>query len=702
MDVTLDELVNARLSQTVRKNENDRDLQSYYLEHKATATSFNGVRERLEQCRAQGQPVPPELEREFDLLKRKKAQLSQAIDNARDKNHSAARDADLTRRRIQQEIIDGAHVLCATLSGSGHEMFQKLSIEFETVIIDEAAQSIELSALIPLKYGCSKCILVGDPKQLPPTVLSKAASRFQYEQSLFVRMQTNHPNDVHLLDTQYRMHPEISRFPSAAFYDGRLRDGPSMAKLRARPWHGSELLGPYRFFDVRGLHSSAAKGHSLVNLAEVRVAMQLYERLITDYRRYDLAGKIGIITPYKGQLRELKTQFSTRYGNAIFTTVEFNTTDAFQGRECEVIIFSCVRGSSHGIGFLADLRRMNVGLTRARSSLWVLGNSQSLVQGEFWKSLINDAQTRNLYTEGDILQQLQSPQLGLDTTLNDVEMVDALPSGTPDASAPPSRPQSSTGGRSSCRPSPSISSYHLSGVQDVSSGSTTDASTRSPRIGSVHLPGGPSGGRFGLNDAAMCGYCGSYAHMTHNCDNLDAKQVSQGTCWRCGDSSHPKKDCTADRCLECGEIGHLSRACKSTRVLSKSEKDRISKDEYHHSKIQKARRERQKKRQLGDHDPKVPVIQISSRRSSPGLNSQNQISSQPNSVAPGKRKRGAPDAGKDSKLWKADEHFTPSNITKGPRGKKRDPNIIVPPNNVSPPLNALVKDQQCELTHVSA
>jgi senataxin len=191
--------------------------------------------------------------------------------------------------------------------------------------------------------------------------------------------------------------------------------------------------------------------------------------------------------------------------------------------------------------------------------------------------------------------------------------------------------------------------------------------------------------------------------MTHNCDNLDAKQVSQGTCSRCGDSSHAKKDCTADRCLECGQIGHLSRACKSTKVLSKSEKDRISKDEYHHSKIQKARLERQKKRQLGDHDPKVPVIQISSRRSSPGLNNHNQISSRPNSVAPGKRKRvqsGAPDAEKDSKSWKADEHFAPSSVTTAPRGKKRDPNIIAPPHNVSPPLNALVKDQQCELTHV--
>ena len=205
------------------------------------------------------------------------------------------RDAELTRKRIQQEILDSAQVLCATLSGSGHEIFQGLNVEFETVIIDEAAQSIELSALIPLKYGCAKCILVGDPKQLPPTVLSREAARYQYEQSLFARMEKNHRKDIHLLDTQYRMHPEISIFPSRTFYDSRLKDGPDMARLRARPWHHSNLFAPYRFFDVQGMSEAAPRGHSLVNVAEIRVAMVMYDRLIADVPKYDFKGKIGII-----------------------------------------------------------------------------------------------------------------------------------------------------------------------------------------------------------------------------------------------------------------------------------------------------------------------------------------------------------------------------------------------------------------------
>jgi senataxin len=649
LDVTLDELVNSRLSQNPRKDAGERDIQKIYMEHKAADTALKETRAKLDQCRAQGLPVPEELEREFDLLKKKKTQLSQEIDATRDKNHSAARDADLNRRRIQQEIINGAHVICATLSGSGHEMFQNLSIEFETVVIDEAAQSIELSALIPLKYGCSKCILVGDPKQLPPTVLSKVASKFQYEQSLFVRMQANHPRDVHLLDTQYRMHPEISVYPSAAFYDGKLKDGPNMAKLRARPWHQSELLGPYRFFDVQGLHQNTTKGHSLINLAELRVAMQLYERLITDFRDYDFSGKIGIITPYKGQLRELKTQFAARYGNAIFNMVDFNTTDAFQGRESEVIIFSCVRASNKGIGFLADIRRMNVGLTRAKSSLWVLGNSQSLVQGEFWNGLIKDARRRNVYTDGDILDILQRPQF---TGYKDIDMMDA--------ESP--NPLKAAGAEPVSRPS----SASLERPTSESSISTSVSRRGTP----IELPPDlPSGGPNGLDHTRTCGYCGSFAHMTHNCDNIDAKEASRGTCYRCGRSGHTRMVCTAERCVHCGEFGHTAQVCQSARELPKKEKGRIAREENQHAQMKKQRTERQRQKQLGGHDPKVPVIQVSSNP--PQREDKKPEQRKPEqSNANGKRKRedsGSSDTSKVSKPRSSDS--VPINAPKGPRGK---------------------------------
>ena len=657
LDVTLDELVNGRLNQNKNKDTGERDLQKIYMEHKTADTSFKDVRTRLDQCRAQGLPAPAELEGEFDLLKKKKTQLSQEIDSARDKNHSAARDADLTRRRIQQEIIDGAHVICATLSGSGHEMFQNLSIEFETVVIDEAAQSIELSALIPLKYGCSKCILVGDPKQLPPTVLSKVASRFQYEQSLFVRMQANHPQDVHLLDTQYRMHPEISAFPSMAFYDGKLRDGPDMAPLRARSWHNSELLSPYRFFDVQGLHQSAAKGHSLINVAELQVAMQLYERLVTDFRDVDFTGKIGIITPYKGQLREMKTRFATRYGNEIFNKVDFNTTDAFQGRESEVIIFSCVRASNKGIGFLSDIRRMNVGLTRAKSSLWVLGNSQSLVQGEFWKSLIVNARSRSVYTEGNVLKLLERPQF---TGYKNVEMLDVDESAN-NSAASISRPPSSMslGNLPSDSPSVSISA----------SGKGTPVSSNGPS--------GPSGGANGLDETKMCGYCGSAAHATAGCDNIDAKEASQGTCYRCGGTGHRRHDCPVERCVECGECGHVSNACVSTTRLSKKDKARLVREESSLAVAQNNKAQRQRERQLGGHDPRVPTVRVS--------DGQQHATGHAQSGGSVKRKRGEGDSGKAARAKPE-----PASGSTGPppaKGSSRDRLDAKPP----PTTEGLVK-----------
>lgn len=409
VDVTMDELVSKRLG-NVNGDSNIREkTQALMKDHQNVSGQLWLVREKLDSGDAKG-PDQSKLQDEFNQLRRRKNELGSRIDNAKDAENAATRTLDLERRKVQQAVLDESHVICATLSGSGHEMFQSLNIEFETVVVDEAAQCVEMSALIPLKYGCAKCILVGDPKQLPPTVFSKEAARFQYEQSLFVRMQGNHPDSVHLLDTQYRMHPDISAFPSASFYDGRLLDGDDMANLRQRVWHKSSLLAPYRFFDVQGQHQAAPKGHSLINIAEIEVAISLYDRLTKDFQDYDFSKKVGIITPYKSQLRELKERFSYKYGSTITEAVEFNTTDAFQGRESEIIIFSCVRASpAGGVGFLKDIRRMNVGLTRAKSSLWVLGNSQSLVRGEYWQKLITDAQRRDLYTTGNVMAMLQQP-----------------------------------------------------------------------------------------------------------------------------------------------------------------------------------------------------------------------------------------------------------------------------------------------------
>ncbi|CZR51539.1 related to SEN1 protein [Phialocephala subalpina] len=410
--VMLDELVRVKLEgDDSDKNKLLQNRDNLHKEAGQVKERLNVIRPQMEEAQSKGEDTTlKNLRREFDQLKRRQAQLGAKIDEDKDSGMTVSRQNEISRRRFQQEIINGAHVICSTLSGSGHDMFKNLDVEFETVIIDEAAQCIELSALIPLKYGCSKCILVGDPEQLPPTVLSRSAQSFGYEQSLFVRMQKNHPKDIHLLDTQYRMHPEISRFPSAQFYQSRLVDGEGMAKMRVQPWHASTILGPYRFFDVKGVQTKQSQGHSFINVPELNAALSLYQRLKTDYSQVDFKGKIGIITSYKAQLNELKARFAQRYTDAIFEEIEFNTTDAFQGREREIIIFSCVRAKeTGGIGFLGDIRRMNVGLTRAKSSLWVLGDSRALQQGRFWNALIQDAQARGRYTSENVMELFSRP-----------------------------------------------------------------------------------------------------------------------------------------------------------------------------------------------------------------------------------------------------------------------------------------------------
>ena len=659
-DVTLEELVSARLENNHSKDQKE-DVYSFMQKHKGISEQVLSLRSAMDDTRSQGKVVSATDEKDFDLLKREKAMLGTKIDSMREKQNTASRDAELSRKRIQQEILDSAHVLCATLSGSGHEIFQGLNVEFDTVIIDEAAQSIELSALIPLKYGCSKCILVGDPKQLPPTVLSREAARFQYEQSLFARMEKNHKKDIHLLDTQYRMHPEISVFPSRMFYDSRLKDGGNMAKLRARPWHHSNILGPYRFFDVQGMSQSQTKGHSLVNYAEIDVAMQLYERVTRDVPKYNFKGKIGVITPYKGQRIELKKRFQARYGEDIIDKIEFNTIDAFQGRESEIIIFSCVRASTKGIGFLNDIRRMNVGLTRAKCSLWVLGNAQSLVQGEFWRGLVNDSRSRNLYTDGDINSVLSRPLLTEDMMKDDINMMDAdeprvplqapttngnssvAQKGKPDltpqtvdspsvsANGTPaqSRPSSAMSRKSSSSsvvsvPRPQAQRAESttknmikkatlpSGKDNVSSSHTMPrrpSTTVQPDTTTAGV-NGPSGGRYGLNPHAVCNTCGSADHFSHNCPNTAARAVSMGACHRCQQNGHTLVSCTTPRCLECGAYGHLGAACAKPKWerLSKQDKDEVSKQEIRFGKQKDAARAKRAERQLGEHGVKVPAV----------------------------------------------------------------------------------------------
>ena len=608
LDVTLDELVERRVNSSAASKEKSVDeIGQTMTGHKATCDSLNALRAIFDEQQKKGETSTHEQKHEFELLKRQKAQLGNRIDQLRDSGSTTARDNEIARRRIRQEILDKAHVLCATLSGSGHDMFQALKLDFETVIIDEAAQCTELSALIPLKYGCSKCIMVGDPKQLPPTIKSRAALDLQYAQSLFERMQSNQPQDVHLLDTQYRMHPEISSFPSKAFYDGKLIDGATLTRDRVRPWHQNSLLGPYRFFNVAATHQVGTKGHSLVNIEEINLATALFQRLLADAGKFDFTGKVSIITPYTAQFRQMKTHFANHFGEMVLSQIEFNTTDAFQGRESEVVILSLVRGMGRGVGFLDDVRRMNVGLTRAKSSMWVLGNSNTLAQDATWNDMINDAKLRDRFTDMSMADLLSTLNIGGAPRPHvpepqDIEMRDAY-----EAS----------------------SSRRTSTASGISSSDYSAVASRQKRD-STKQHSGVNGIRKSTNHDM---YTSSGIGPSNHHQDTNKKSNS---CFRCSQIGHISSRCSAVRCLECGTFGHESASCTSRSRLTPGEKAVLIRNEAKHLEIVRKDKAKQEERIMGMHDRPIPPVKASA--TDPAVTSPLQRAA--DTSIPSKRKRG--------------------------------------------------------------
>ncbi|KAI8871673.1 P-loop containing nucleoside triphosphate hydrolase protein, partial [Ramicandelaber brevisporus] len=333
----------------------------------------------------------------FDAASQRKESLGREMDTLREQQRNAGKALDKMRKQVRNQILRETEILCCTLSSSGHEMLAGMNTTFETVIIDEAAQSVELDSLIPLKYGCRRCILVGDPNQLPPTVLSQAAQRKGYDQSLFVRLQRRNPSAVHLLSIQYRMHPAISALPSRMFYNSQLTDGPGLAVTQTAPWHSdaASRFPPFRFFDVSEGRSHATHTGAQFNELECEIAVQLVESLCMSFPQIDFCRRIGIITPYRKQRANIANLLISRFGHAVSAAIDVNTIDGFQGQEKDIIIFSCVRASHEGIGFLKDRRRINVALTRARKSLFVLGNAEFLRKDDLWGQLVDDARARN-------------------------------------------------------------------------------------------------------------------------------------------------------------------------------------------------------------------------------------------------------------------------------------------------------------------
>lgn len=315
-------------------------------------------------------------------------------------NSKEAKEMD----NVKNEILLSVKVVFSTLSMSGSTILTSINQKFDTVIIDEAAQAVELSTLIPLKFGCERLILVGDPKQLAATVFSETAITHNYDQSLFKRFQ-DAGHQVVILKTQYRMHKKISKFISDTFYEGLLDDYSKIEEsTENEPCLQSPAFQPVTFYDIESEESF--ENNSFSNEDQIAIIIKLLEKLRAIYTPSEIVEKVSIISPYSNQVYKLK-EIIKRMDcfNPTIGYIDVNTVDGFQGKEKTIIIFSTVRSKgSKTIGFLGDERRMNVGLSRAKSSLIVIGDSKKLINDKNWEKLVKYSYREGIFykVKGDV------------------------------------------------------------------------------------------------------------------------------------------------------------------------------------------------------------------------------------------------------------------------------------------------------------
>ncbi|NXP61827.1 SETX helicase, partial [Chloropsis cyanopogon] len=362
------------------------------------------------------------LDQKLDMLSRERAmhrcekkevarQFSQMLNDeigrlAKERQQLASqlKEVRVHSQKVQADIILESDIICCTLSTSGGSLLESAFSRqgqdpFSCVIVDEAGQSCEVETLIPLIHRCNKLVLVGDPKQLPPTVKSVKAQQYGYDQSLMARLQRHleeqvqrnvlHSLPVVQLTVQYRMHPDICLFPSNYVYGKTLKTARAIEENRcSSEWP----FQPYLIFDVADGREER-DNDSYSNPREVKLVMELI-RTIKEKRKDLGLRRIGIITPYSAQKKKIQEQLDSVYKNN--SPGEVDTVDAFQGREKDCIIVSCVRANIFvlSLRFLASLQRLNVTITRARFSLFILGRLQTLMEDKNWNHLIQDAQKR--------------------------------------------------------------------------------------------------------------------------------------------------------------------------------------------------------------------------------------------------------------------------------------------------------------------
>lgn len=292
-------------------------------------------------------------------------------------------EAKNTEDYILANLIDQASIICTTLVGSSSEMLQ--NIQFSVCVVDEAGQALEPATWIPVSKS-KRLILAGDPKQLPATVFSQEALRLGLNISLMERL-IKMGKKTHLLNMQYRMNDAIAAYSNTCFYDGKL-----LAHEKNAYWLVHSNIAPLQFIDTAGTgfnESVGDSGGSVKNDGEAMLILKLLEELQLSCEIQNLS--ISVISPYRGQVEKL-SQVLTDWN------VQVDTIDSFQGQESDVVFISLVRSNDNGeVGFLSDVRRLNVAMTRARKCLRVIGDSSTISNHSFYSQFVDYCEKRNAY-----------------------------------------------------------------------------------------------------------------------------------------------------------------------------------------------------------------------------------------------------------------------------------------------------------------
>ena len=301
--------------------------------------------------------------------------------------------------RINSELFGEARVIACTLTGSAHRLLQ--GQKYNTLFIDEAAQALEAACWIPMRK-VSRVVLAGDHCQLPPTVKSIAALKAGLGKTLMERIVENHSDEVSLLKIQYRMNEQIMRFSSDWFYHGQVESAPS---VRHRGILDYDIPIEWRQASIDDEGTPPAEefvGESFgrINKTEAQLTLdtlQRYFEKIGKQRVLDERIDVGVISPYRAQVQYLRQQLRKReFFKPFRHLISVNTVDGFQGQERDIIVISLVRSNDEGqIGFLRDLRRMNVAITRARMKLIIMGNASTMTRHPFYRKLYEYVQSLN-------------------------------------------------------------------------------------------------------------------------------------------------------------------------------------------------------------------------------------------------------------------------------------------------------------------